>query len=106
MTKNSFLMYTDWGDMIEELDEENRSQLLLAIMRYQSDKELPEMDLGARVAFAQIRTQFRKDEEKYSKKAGFLIICQVRCNKRHKRKKAPKNFLKFCCVLPVGLHLL
>lgn len=67
MTKNSFLMYTDWGDMIEELDEENRSQLLLAIMRYQSDKELPEMDLGARVAFAQIRTQFRKDEEKYSK---------------------------------------
>jgi hypothetical protein len=53
-----------------------------------------------------VNSKLRINEEKYSKKAVFLIICQVRCNKKHKRKKAPKNFLKFCCVLPVGLHLL
>lgn len=67
MEKTSFLMYTDWGDMIEELDDKSRGQLLLAIMRYQSGGDLPEMDIGAKVAFAQIRSQFRKDEEKYNK---------------------------------------
>ena len=67
MDKSSFLMYTDWNDMIEELDDQSRGQLLLAIMRYQSGAELPEMDIGAKVAFAQIRNQFRKDEEKYSR---------------------------------------
>ena len=67
MDKNSFLMYIDWNDMIEELDDQSRGQLLLAIMRYQSGAELPEMDIGAKVAFAQIRNQFRKDEEKYSR---------------------------------------
>ena len=67
MDKNSFLMYVDWNDMIEELDDQSRGQLLLAIMRYQSGAELPEMDIGAKVAFAQIRNQFRKDEEKYSR---------------------------------------
>ena len=67
MDKSSFLMYIDWNDMIEELDDQSRGQLLLAIMRYQSGAELPEMDIGAKVAFAQIRNQFRKDEEKYSR---------------------------------------
>ena len=67
MDKSSFLMYTDWNDMIEELDDQSRGQLLLAIMRYQLGAELPEMDIGAKVAFAQIRNQFRKDEEKYSR---------------------------------------
>ena len=67
MDKGSFLMYIDWNDMIEELDDQSRGQLLLAIMRYQSGAELPEMDIGAKVAFAQIRNQFRKDEEKYSR---------------------------------------
>lgn len=67
MDKSSFLMYIDWNDMIEELDDQSRGQLLLAIMRYQSGAELPKMDIGAKVAFAQIRNQFRKDEEKYSR---------------------------------------
>lgn len=67
MDKSSFLMYIDWNDMIEELDDQSRGQLLLAIMRYQSGAELPEMDIGAKVAFAQIRNQFRKDEENYSR---------------------------------------
>lgn len=67
MDKSRFLMYIDWNDMIEELDDQSRGQLLLAIMRYQSGAELPEMDIGAKVAFAQIRNQFRKDEEKYSR---------------------------------------
>lgn len=67
MDKNSFLMYVDWNDMIEELDDQSRGQLLLAIMRYQSGAELPEMDIGAKVAFAQIRNQFRKDAEKYNR---------------------------------------
>ena len=60
-------MYTDWGDMIEELDEENEASCFLAIMRYQSDKELPEMDLERGLPLLRSAPQFRKDEEKYSK---------------------------------------
>ena len=37
-----------------------------------------------------VNSKLRINEEKYSKKAGFLIICQVRCNKKHKRKKHQK----------------
>jgi len=62
---NSFVFYNDWIDMIEELDDESRGKLLLAIMRYQNGGEIPDMDIGARVAFAQIKKQFQKDKEKY-----------------------------------------
>lgn len=69
MEKNSFLMYTDWLSMIEELDNEQRGVLFLAIMRYQSDEEIPEMKKGSgeKIAFAHFCTQFLKDQEKYNK---------------------------------------
>lgn len=69
MEKNSFLMYTDWLSMIEELDNEQRGVLFLAIMRYQSDREIPEMKKGSgeKIAFAHFCTQFLKDQEKYNK---------------------------------------
>ena len=69
MGKNSFLMYTDWLSMIEELDNEQRGVLFLAIMRYQSDGEIPEMKKGSgeKIAFAHFCTQFLKDQEKYNK---------------------------------------
>ena len=69
MEKNSFLMYTDWLSMIEELDNEQRGVLFLAIMRYQSDGEIPEMKKGSgeKIAFAHFCTQFLKDQEKYNK---------------------------------------
>ena len=69
MEKNSFLMYTDWLSMIEELDNEQRGVLFLAIMRYQSDGDIPEMKKGSgeKIAFAHICTQFLKDQEKYNK---------------------------------------
>ena len=68
--KNSFVMYTDWLDMLEELDDAERGVLMLAVMRYQSGQELPEMGVGARVAFAQIRKQLDKDAAKYEDTAA------------------------------------
>jgi len=65
MAKNSFVMYVDWLDMLEELDDAERGILMLAVMRYQAGQELPEMGVGARVAFAQIRKQLDKDTAKY-----------------------------------------
>lgn len=72
--KSTFVVYTDWIDMIEELSDADRGVLLLAMMRYQLGMEIPEMEKGSgpRVAFAQIRKQFEKDEEKYNE------ICQKR----------------------------
>ncbi len=72
--KNTFVMYTDWIDMIEDLTDEDRGLLFLAIMRYQLGEELPEMKKGSgpSVAFAQMRRQFEKDSEKYNE------LCQKR----------------------------
>lgn len=72
--KSTFVVYTDWIDMIEELSDADRGVLLLAMMRYQLGMEIPEMEKGSgpRVAFAQIRKQFEKDDEKYNE------ICQKR----------------------------
>ena len=72
--KSTFVVYTDWIDMIEELSDADRGVLLLAMMRYQLGMGIPEMEKGSgpRVAFAQIRKQFEKDDEKYNE------ICQKR----------------------------
>lgn len=70
MAKNSFVMYVDWLDMLEELDDAERGVLMLAVMRHQSGQELPEMGVGARVAFAQIRKQLDKDAAKYEDTAA------------------------------------
>lgn len=63
--KNGFVMYTDWIDMLEELDDESRGKLFLALMRYQNGEEIPDMDIGARVAFAQMRKVMQRDNDKY-----------------------------------------
>jgi len=63
--RDSFLMYTENLEVIEMLNDLQRSQLLLAIMRYQSGKEIGEIDPTAMVVFTMLRKQFDKDYEKY-----------------------------------------
>ena len=63
--KNSFLMYIDSWDSIEELDTEQRGLLLTAIYAVVLGKELPEMDKETRIAFKMIRNQLVRDKTKY-----------------------------------------
>lgn len=65
MGRNSFLMYVDNLEMIEELEDYQIGVLFRAIMRYEAGKELPEMDGMTRVAFKAIKKTLDADQKKY-----------------------------------------
>lgn len=65
MGKNSFVMYTEWLSIIEEMSsDEARGQLMSTIFCYNADRELPEMCGEARVVFAFMKIRFDKDRGK------------------------------------------
>lgn len=63
--RDSFVMYTDWSDQFELLDEHQRSDLIMAIFSYQKEEELPEMDSTTAMAFSFIKKSLDKDTEKW-----------------------------------------
>jgi len=63
--KKSFLLYVDYWEHIELLDNEQRGALLTAIMMYAAGKEFPEIDPVTNMAFSFIKKQMDKDREKY-----------------------------------------
>ena len=65
MSKNSFVMYTDNLEMIEELEDNQIGVLMRAIIRYESGMELPDMDGMTRVAFKAIKKTLDRDRDKY-----------------------------------------
>lgn len=65
MNKNSFLLYTDYLEHIQDLSLEQIGSLFIAIMKYQKEEELPELDAVTKMAFKFIRSQLDKDNEKY-----------------------------------------
>ncbi len=69
MAKNSFVLYTDYLEHIKDLSLEQIGSLFLAIMCYQLETELPEMDSVTKMAFSFIRSQLDKDNQKYAETA-------------------------------------
>ena len=63
--KKSFLLYTGYFEQIEMLNIEQRGILLTAIMAFQTDTEMPEMDALTKMAFSFISADMRRDNEKY-----------------------------------------
>lgn len=63
--KKSFLLYTGYFEQIEMLNIEQRGILLTAIMAFQTDTEMPEMDAITKMAFSFISADMRRDNEKY-----------------------------------------
>jgi hypothetical protein len=64
--KNSFLLYTDYMEQIAMLNLEQRGILLTALMQYQMQEDLPEMDDMTKMAFSFISANVRRNNEKYS----------------------------------------
>jgi len=63
--KKSFVAYTDWKEMFEELPDEDAGKLIKHIFRYVND-ENPETDsLLVRALFAQIKTTLKRDLDKW-----------------------------------------
>lgn len=70
--KNSFVLYKSYLAQIEKLKNDQRGTLLLAIMRYQGGKELPEMDPVVDMLFDVIRSQMDYNTKRYE------AICEKR----------------------------
>lgn len=65
--KNSFVLYLDAWDVIEELSTEQRGVLFTAIYAVQLDLDLPEMDKETRIVFKGIKNTLIRDKTKYEK---------------------------------------
>ena len=65
--KNGFILYTDYIEQIEMLEADQAKALFLAVLKYASGEELPEMDLPTRLVFSFIRNQIDRENEKYEK---------------------------------------
>ena len=82
--KNSFVLYTEYAKHIELLSMEQRGILFTAIMAFETEQELPQMDGMTKMAFSFIKEQLDRDNERHE------IICQKRstAGKRGGRPKA------------------
>jgi hypothetical protein len=63
--KNSFVLYADYWEHIQKLNNDERGILLTAIYRYILNCELPEMSGAVEMAFSFIRLQLERDNEKW-----------------------------------------
>ena len=68
MAKNNFIMYTEYMEHIEMLEMEQRGVLMTALMCYQMEQELPEMDGMTKMCFSFIKARIDRDNEAYAEK--------------------------------------
>ena len=66
--KKSFVLYTDWINTIEELDDIDAGILIKHIFRYVNDQSPETENKMVRLVFAQIKQQLKRDLEKYEGK--------------------------------------
>lgn len=88
--KKSFILYCDLLENIESLSMSQRGELLTAILLYENEKELPEMDGLVKLAFSFIKLDLDRNAEKYN------AICEKRreVGKLGGAPKGNKNALK------------
>lgn len=74
MAKESFIIYTKYGEQINLLSDTQAGVLLRALIKYQSGEELPKMDGMTNLVFSVIRQQMDFDNNKYDE------MCKARSN--------------------------
>ena len=91
MKRDTWVFYTEWTDHFELLNDHQRSALIMAIMYYQQERELPEMDGITQMAFSFIKKTLDRDSEKWQeivKKRSEAGKKGGRPKKQEKAKKA------------------
>ena len=66
--KKSFLIYLDYEEHFNLLTDEQLGQLMRAIIKYEKDREISELDPALKMAFSFIKTQLDRDRKKYEDK--------------------------------------
>ena len=82
MAKDSFLMYTEWGEQIAKLTDEQSGILIKNIFAYKTGGNAPEMDAMTEMCFSFLKSQIDRDSEKYDE------ICEKRREAGRKGGKA------------------
>lgn len=77
--RSSFVLYTDITEQIFSLDLERRGLLLTAIMAYETDQEVPDLDPATGMLFSLIRTRLDRDAGRYEE------TCKRRAENARKR---------------------
>ena len=85
--KNSFVMYTEWGERIGQLSLRQKGLLFEAVMQYAAGLPLPQMEGVVKMAFGFMKAQMDRDREKYEKK---VEACREAGKKGGRPKKAEK----------------
>lgn len=65
--KNSFVLYTDYIDQVELLNDQQAGQLFRAILNYAAGEDLPDLDGMTTMAFSFIRGRLDRDAAEYQK---------------------------------------
>lgn len=65
--KNSFVLYTDYIEQVQLLNDQQAGQLFRAILNYATGKNLPDLDGMTTMAFSFIRTRMDRDAAEYQK---------------------------------------
>ena len=72
MAKDSFLLYTEWGEQINKLSDEQAGLLIKSIFAYKDGKEVPSLDPMTEMCFSVLKSTIDRDAEKYDE------ICEKR----------------------------
>lgn len=65
MTKDSFILYKSWAEMMSEMPDKELAELMRAIACYQTGKDFDIKSPMVSAVFSMVRDQFEKDDEKY-----------------------------------------
>lgn len=71
MAKDSFIVYTKFGEQVKLLTDTQAGVLFKALIDYQSGEELPKMDGMTNIVFSVIRQQIDFENQKYSE------VCEI-----------------------------
>ncbi len=63
--QKSFVLYSDYGDALSLLSDEEAGGLVKAIFALVREEELPELSKAAQVLFCMVRNTLERDLEKY-----------------------------------------
>ena len=66
MSKTSFVLYTEYYEYVQALTTEQKGLLFDAIMCYELDRDIPDLDPVTNMAFSFIKGQLIRDDERWA----------------------------------------
>lgn len=98
MGKQSFVVYDDWGVLVENMPEDGAGELFKALFEYRRTHSMPHVGADVQPVLAFMISQIDKDVERYEK------TCERNREKVMKRWSAVNNGMPNDTVAYSGIH--